>query len=93
MCGSSATGILSPAPGRGCAYIRYCVFPRSQNLCGIAGSCDFRRCTPVALCVCARLRMWWSVSVGLCVCEMLRTIQKYALMWLYPTRARLALLI
>ena len=49
MCGYSATGKFSLAPGPGCAYTRYCVFPRSQNLSGIAGSSDFRRCAPVAL--------------------------------------------
>ena len=49
MCGDSATGIFSPAPGRGCAYTRYCVFPRSQYLSGIAGSIVFRGCAPVAL--------------------------------------------
>ena len=49
MCGGSATGILSLAPGRGYAYTRHCLFQRSQNLCGIAGSCNFQRCTHVAV--------------------------------------------
>ena len=42
--GCSATGIFSPAPGRGCANTRYRVFPRSQNLCGM--------CVLVCVCVC-----------------------------------------
>ena len=32
----------------GCAYTRVCDFPRSQNLCGVAGSSNFRRRPPVA---------------------------------------------
>ena len=48
ICGGGATGMFSPAPGRGCAYTRVCVFPRSQNLFGVAGSSNFRRCAPVA---------------------------------------------
>ena len=49
MCGCSATGKISPAQRRGCAYTRVCFFPRSQNLRGAAGSSDFRGCAPVAL--------------------------------------------
>ena len=49
MCGCSATGIFSAALGQGCAYTCYCIFPRSHNRSGLAGSSDFRRCAPVAL--------------------------------------------
>ena len=67
MCGGSATRILSPAPGQCCAYTSYCVFPCSLNLCGIAGSCDFQRCAPVALCVNVNRVLTIAVSSSTCM--------------------------
>ena len=56
ICDGSAIGIFNPARGRGCAYARVCVYPRSQNLCGVAGSSsdDARPCPMKnrVLCVC-----------------------------------------